>query len=310
MPNDVEFQITRVLRAYKGFEAVYQGASIGYPIALSTNPTGRDPIADAAYAQLQAEGYAAGSFANLTNNHTGIDPALVAGEPCHPGASLILDLPIFTISGAELDGNPVTLYPQYTIIWRYRDAESYAAARRGFHAHGVNGLASTQPVTINGGTTSGVSFAGGATRRKCIVASIETYTYPQKQTDIAVTNGTVADLYGVQFTATARTGYPLTPLLPSINPAGDPVQGLLAQGVLPDTVFDQPVSWNKIETSCKGDEFIVLLNFNRSLFDAGTYDFEAGGGARLISYFFGSDVGSDEPFPNPGLGVLADVGTR
>lgn len=310
MSTDAEFQIVRVLRGYTGFEDVYQGTSLAFPIVLSTSRSGRDPIANNAYAALQAEGYAKGSFANLVNNLTGIDPALVAGEPCHPGASLLLDLPIFTVSGATLNEEPVVLYPQYTIIWRYRDAESYATARRGFHAHGVNGLASTQPVTINGGTTSGVSFADGAVRRRCVPCSIETFTYPQKQTDISVANGTVASLYGVQYTVTAGTGYPLTPLLPSIKKGGDPVQGLLAQGVLPDTVLDQPVSWNKIETSCKGDEFIVVMSFNQSLFDAGTYDFQPAGGTRLISYFFGDDVGSSDPFPNPGLGVLACVGTR
>lgn len=306
------YGIATTLRGYKDFEKVYQGQLLSYciPLVGPTSRSGRDPISDQAFTQLVGEASSKHTTSNLVNNATGMDPWLIGAQPCHPGTSLLLHLPMLSV--AAVKGEQVVSVPaQYSILWRLRGADVLVNDRQ-YHAFMQDGRSSTSPVDAGGGT-GGVTFAGPATRRTVIGAAVETFNYPQAYGDvtdpIVPTNGTRVLMEAVQYTCSTPIGISLTALLPNLVSTDPPVQGVFQQGILPSSVLNQPVNFHAVETSCKGDEYLVVLSFNPALYDPdSTYDFTTT--SRLVSAFFGQDLGGTPAVPNPGLGVQALVGYR
>jgi hypothetical protein len=97
---DAQFTNVRVLKPFEGFERVYQGQSLGRPIAF---PGARDPRA-----QQQKPGF---------------DPNLMSGTPVPEGARVILWFPMCLNPVTMLD-NPIQFY-SYRLIWRYRNLGDY-----------------------------------------------------------------------------------------------------------------------------------------------------------------------------------------
>lgn len=270
----IDSQIAGVLRGYDGWEEVYAGRSLAYPLPLTPpSQTGRDPVAAKVYSQLVAQWLARGGGAgadlqDLTANADGIDPWLILGATCKPFQSMLF---YFPIGSFNLEDETTTPW-QYSIIWRLRNPLQYAFRRAHFSfpqsAPGENQITPTDA----GFGDDLVSFAFPADQRLIIPAAVETIVYPEQNSggSFYPAQGARVRAYNAQFVSPQNYDGQFTfGLLPNIRgSAVAPVASVVTQGVYtPDDSLGSP-GYFAINTIAKGDEFIVMLNADGSAVEA------------------------------------------
>lgn len=310
----INFSMRRILRAYEGFEEVYQGQSLANPICLcdtTITPDGRDPGASRAFGDLTREAANKHSVANLSGNTTQFDPWLEAGFDTPLGGTIILYLPNFSVASTK-DEAPVAVYPRYTLTWRLKIPEQFSTQPGNFHSTRELGQDATSPYSAGGGT-GGVTFEGAARNRLSIPAAVSTYAYPQAKSTIVPSEGSNTVINANRLTPGTNLGYQLGGLYPNLTYPGNatpaPVRGLLGQGLLPSSVLNPPTSFAAYMDACLGDECVLTMSFDPADFDAGAvYDFETN--ASNVSFYFGRNLGRSPVGAIPGLGAYAVTGAR
>lgn len=103
---DAQFSVARVFRPFRGFEAVYQGQPLAYPIAFPGD--------------LDREA-----------GKTGFDPNLISGISVPFGARIVIWVPnVFNIAGEDtLEVQPY----DYELVWRVRNVRDFRTNRSAYH---------------------------------------------------------------------------------------------------------------------------------------------------------------------------------
>lgn len=238
------------LRGYDGFEEIYSGRSVAYPIPLSTKSNGLDPDAAEEYQKLLS-GYRSngGSFPIGGVNGNGYSPFLLAGLPVPLYSTVTAWLPPLNITA----NNPKY---QYQFVWRMRNAQT--ALGKGIPFHGQNngfGFRDSGENNFLVGGPAGPAWLGTAQDRFQLIASEDSLLYAQTEP----TGGAIADknLYWVQTVPASATQY-LPPLLPGFA-AGQVAYGQISQGLVPDGTYGAP-SHIPVTLRAMGDELIVMVN--------------------------------------------------
>ncbi len=262
MANDSDYGMFARLRGYTNFEDVYQGLSHAIPIVLSTQPSGKDPAAQASYERLIAELRANQNIfptGGLTAADNGIDPFLVSGFPTTLGAYVSLQLPALPL------GTDATFC--YTLIWRVRSVEDYNEQGVNYH-QAIPGLG----LPDDGSTDvdpAGVKYGGGAAVRKLLVAGYETVRYSQPQ-PVGQATPAAQYMFPLQLQGHGDTAPVLQPKFPGFRP-GEFAFGQYEQGIALNASLATNVLMLNHRTIASGDELIVVV---QPSIKTGTYDFD------------------------------------
>lgn len=301
MTTQARASMFRQLRGPKGFEALYQGKSVIYPIAITPTETGLDPLATEQYQRAQAAYAQNGGAYPFSVNGEGTSPWLVAGVSVPMNATATVWFPVLT-----LGANGINYRLQ--LIWRIRSqstAQSVTGDLIPYHGTADNpGPTDDGSNNFFSGGPAGPAWSGdSALLRYPILAAQETMLYPQVEPTTQVL--AQANAWG-SVTVPQRNDAYQPPLFPGFA-AGEIAYGEIVQGLEQDPSFMGPTHVVQ-ELKCRGDELVILLNRDATDDDP-TWDFSSSGVDALVSRYLGQGLlGNGRVIPiNAGVMIATGV---
>lgn len=264
---DPQFGITKILRPYAGFEAVYTGKVVGVPIMFTEvlTPPGGKPLDDMA-------------------GQPGYSPLLLRGISVPVGSRIIVWLPNIFGSSNVLNG---TWNYDWTFTWRLRSVFDFRQSRIPFHypkqAPGI-------PDTLNAPPTARVVIPGA-------VHSMM-YTFAKPVVGAPASSPTVS--LQADIPSPESTGIPRLPLIPG------GANGYYQQGIFDPATSIITASgpmYIPFELQSMGDELLIGMTRTTAATNgtgaSATWNFADVD--LIITNLFGAGLGN---FPDIGVYVM------